>query len=206
MNNSDIIWVLKSNKYDSYVTYLDDKENKPHILLKDEAINQLNLYNVGHERNTHNYNNMSYNCGGYAFGTYVWLVPYDCYEDLEVEDVILELGLSNCGSDIYNSWDGYDYTNKYVIQLMIKRILDNFKDVRVIKDLSELCTNEYGIIMRTAVQDFHFVKYDNKTHIFSHKMGCAKPEQLNAKEVFCYSWEDEYDSDMVIFAKKYDVD
>lgn len=206
MNNSDIIWVLKSNEYDSYVTYLDDKENKPHILLKDEAINQLNLYNIGHERNTYNYDIMSYNCGGYAFDTYVWLVPYDCYEGLEIEDVILELGLFNCSSDMYNNWDGYDYTNKYVIQLMTKRILDNFKDVRVIKDLSELCTNEYGIIMRTAVQDFHFVKYDNKTHIFSHKMGCAKPEQLNIKEVFCDSWKDEYDSDMVIFAKKYDVD
>ena len=205
MNNSNITWVLKSNN-GGYVTYLDDKANKSYFLLKDDAVNQLNIYNVGHERNTSNYDTISYNCGGYAFDTYVWLVPYDCYEDLEVEDVILELGLSNCDCDIYQHWDGYDYTNKYVIQLMIKRILDNFKDVRIIRDLSELCTDEYGIIMRTAVQDFHFVKYDSKTDIFSHKMGCAKPENLTIKEVFSPAWAEEYDSDMVIFAKKYNVD
>ena len=85
MNNSNITWVLKSNN-GGYVTYLDDKANKSYFLLKDDAVNQLNIYNVGHERNTSNYDTMSYNCGGYAFDTYVWLVPYDCYEDLEDED------------------------------------------------------------------------------------------------------------------------
>lgn len=204
--NNFITWVLQGNGND-YITFLNDNERGIiNFIKKNEAINRFDLYNTRHKRNADNYNRMSYNCGGYAFDTYVWLVPYDYCEDLEVEDVILELGLSNCNSNIYNNWDSFDYTNEYVIRLMVKRILYNFKDVRIIKDLSELHTNEYGIIMRTAAEDFHFVKYDNKTNTFSHKLGCCKPEQLSIKDVFCDVWEDEYNSDMIIFAKKYNIE
>lgn len=201
-----IAWYLKDKKDNNFVSveYMNE-DGCNYTCSQEEATTLgLDLYNDKHRRDTSICSMQEYNCGGFAFENYIWLVPYDpYYENLKVIEVIRELRIDNSTENIYDEWNGYNFMNKYVIKIMIKRILKNFSDIRLINSLDELQDDEYGILMRTSISDFHFIKYNNKEKKFYHKRGQHCPTEIDPNIVFSETWGFGYDSDIIFFAKKY---
>ena len=145
-----------------------------------------------------------FNCMGYAFGCYAWMLPLDAYFE-DGSNVAIEYSRNNGGisdSMIDESIDAVDsayYANDYLMEVVVDRILKDFSDVRVINDFDELDSDEYGVVFACGDDDFHFGRYDEG--IYSHKQGCYDVEIAgNEDEIF----GDRYYSDRIYFAKKKD--
>ena len=146
-----------------------------------------------------------FNCMGYAFGCYAWMMPLDAYFE-DGSDVAIEYSRNNGGmidamidESIIDAVDSAYYANNYLMEVFVDRILKDFSDVRAINDFDELDSDEYGIVFACGDDDFHFGRYDEG--IYSHKQGGYEVEIAgNEDEIF----GDCYYSDRVYFAKKKD--
>lgn len=146
-----------------------------------------------------------FNCMGYAFGCYAWMMPLDAYFE-DGSDIAIEYSRNNGGmidamidESIIDAVDSAYYANDYLMEVFIDRILKDFSDVRVINDFDELDSDEYGVVFACGDDDFHFGRYDEG--IYSHKQGCYQVEIAgNEDEIF----GDRYYSDRIYFAKKKD--
>lgn len=146
-----------------------------------------------------------FNCMGYAFGCYAWMMPLDAYFE-DGSDIAIEYSRNNGGmidamidESIIDAVDSAYYANNYLMEVFIDRILKDFSDVRVINDFDELDSDEYGVVFACGDDDFHFGRYDEG--IYSHKQGCYEVEIAgNEDEIF----GDRYYSDRIYFAKKKD--
>ena len=146
-----------------------------------------------------------FNCMGYAFGCYAWMMPLDAYFE-DSSDIAIEYSRNNGGmidamidESIIEAVDSAYYANDYLMEVFVDRILKDFSDVRVINDFDELDSDEYGVVFACGEDDFHFGRYDEG--IYSHKQGCYEVEiARNEDEIF----GDRYYSDRIYFAKKKD--
>lgn len=146
-----------------------------------------------------------FNCMGYAFGCYAWMMPLDAYFE-DGSNVAIEYSRNNGGisdamidESIIDAVDSAYYANDYLMEVFVDRILKDFSDVRVINDFDELDSDEYGVVFACGDDDFHFGRYDEG--IYSHKQGCYEVEIAgNEDEIF----GDRYYSDRIYFAKKKD--
>lgn len=146
-----------------------------------------------------------FNCMGYAFGCYAWMLPLDAYFE-DGSNVAIEYSRNNGGisdamidESIIDAVDSAYYANDYLMEVFVDRILKDFSDVRVINDFDELDSDEYGVVFACGDDDFHFGRYDEG--IYSHKQGCYEVEIAeNEDEIF----GDRYYSDRIYFAKKKD--
>ena len=146
-----------------------------------------------------------FNCMGYAFGCYAWMMPLDAYFE-DGSDIAIEYSRNNGGmtdamidESIIDAVDSAYYANDYLMEVFVDRILKDFSDVRVINDFDELNSDEYGVVFACGEDDFHFGRYDEG--IYSHKQGCYEVEIAgNEDEIF----GDRYYSDRIYFAKKKD--
>ena len=146
-----------------------------------------------------------FNCMGYAFGCYAWMMPLDAYFE-DGSDIAIEYSRNNGGmtdamidESIIEAVDSAYYANDYLMEVFVDRILKDFSDVRVINDFDELDSDEYGVVFACGEDDFHFGRYDEG--IYSHKQGCYEVEiARNEDEIF----GDRYYSDRIYFAKKKD--
>lgn len=146
-----------------------------------------------------------FNCMGYAFGCYAWMMPLDAYFE-DGSDIAIEYSRNNGGisdamidESIIDAVDSAYYANDYLMEVFVDRILKDFSDVRVINDFDELDSDEYGVVLACGDDDFHFGRYDEG--IYSHKQGCYEVEIAgNEDEIF----GDRYYSDRIYFAKKKD--
>ena len=146
-----------------------------------------------------------FNCMGYAFGCYAWMMPLDAYFE-DGSDIAIEYSRNNGGmtdamidESIIDAVDSAYYANDYLMEVFVDRILKDFSDVRVINDFDELDSDEYGVVFACGEDDFHFGRYDEG--IYSHKQGCYEVEiARNEDEIF----GDRYYSDRIYFAKKKD--
>lgn len=146
-----------------------------------------------------------FNCMGYAFGCYAWMMPLDAYFE-DGSDIAIEYSRNNGGmidamidESIIDAVDSAYYANNYLMEVFVDRILKDFSDVRVINDFDELDSDEYGVVFACGDDDFHFGRYDEG--IYSHKQGCYEVEIAgNEDEIF----GDRYYSDRIYFAKKKD--
>ena len=146
-----------------------------------------------------------FNCMGYAFGCYAWMLPLDAFFE-EGSDVAIEYSCNNGGmidatidASIIDAVDSAYYANDYLMEVFVDRILKDFSDVRVINDFDELDSDEYGVVFACGDDDFHFGRYDEG--IYSHKQGSYQVEIAgNEDEIF----GDRYYSDRIYFAKKKD--
>ena len=146
-----------------------------------------------------------FNCMGYAFGCYAWMMPLDAYFE-DGSDIAIEYSRNNGGmidamidASIIDAVDSAYYANDYLMEVFVDRILKDFSDVRVINDFDELDSDEYGVVFACGDDDFHFGRYDEG--IYSHKQGCYEVEiAMNEDEIF----GDRYYSDRIYFAKKKD--
>ena len=146
-----------------------------------------------------------FNCMGYAFGCYAWMLPLDAFFE-EGSDVAIEYSRNNGGmtdatidASIIDAVDSAYYANDYLMEVFVDRILKDFSDVRVINDFDDLDSDEYGVVFACGDDDFHFGRYDEG--IYSHKQGSYQVEIVgNEDEIF----GDRYYSDRIYFAKKKD--
>ena len=146
-----------------------------------------------------------FNCMGYAFGCYAWMMPLDAFFE-DGSDIAIEYSRNNGGmtdamidESIIEAVDSAYYANDYLMEVVVDRILKDFSDVRVINDFDELDSDEYGVVFACGEDDFHFGRYDEG--IYSHKQGCYEVEiARNEDEIF----GDRYYSDRIYFAKKKD--
>ena len=146
-----------------------------------------------------------FNCMGYAFGCYAWMMPLDAYFE-DGSDIAIEYSRNNGGmidamidESIIDAVDSAYYANDYLMEVFVDRILKDFSDVRVINDFNDLDSDEYGVVFACGDDDFHFGRYDEG--IYSHKQGGYEVEIAgNEDEIF----GDRYYSDRIYFAKKKD--
>ena len=146
-----------------------------------------------------------FNCMGYAFGCYAWMMPLDAYFE-DGSDIAIEYSRNNGGisdamidESIIDAVDSAYYANDYLMEVFVDRILKDFSDVRVINNFDELDSDEYGVVFACGDDDFHFGRYDEG--IYSHKQGSYDVEIAgNEDEIF----GDRYYSDRIYFAKKKD--
>lgn len=150
-------------------------------------------------------NRECFNCMGYAFGCFAWMLPLDAFFE-DGSEVAIEYSRNNGGmtdatidASIIDAVDSAYYANDYLMEVFVDRILKDFSDVRVINDFDDLDSDEYGVVFACGDDDFHFGRYDEG--IYSHKQGSYQVEIAgNEDEIF----GDRYYSDRIYFAKKKD--
>ena len=154
-------------------------------------------FNEKNTRNKDNTAHWNYNCGGWALNTFSWYKPTQC--------------ASFC------NWGTFEFRSDFsAIEVMSVRkmlsitkksvdcMLKEFKDLRVIKNLKELKTNEYAIAFRIGryINDFHYCKRAKNGH-WTHKMGGGLIRPILKRQVLADNWFEKYYGNLVLFAKKY---
>jgi hypothetical protein len=156
--------------------YLDDPFNK---------LNNRSMKNT--KRNT-------FNCGGYALGTFSWYCPH------------------NPEDEKFDSWYGrcYDYgfENREeawtkTMYAVSKMVLDFEGKLRMITDLSQLQKSERVVAFRLSSDgDFHYIKKCSNGR-WQHKCGSSFPiHQMTQYEVFNTEWCGRYDGPVILLAIK----
>lgn len=142
------------------------------------------LFNIRNARNAENTDQFDYNCGGYALGTFSWYLP-------------------SRTDEMWGFWLHRDKSElAEITEIAVKVMLEDFADLRVISDLSEVRTDEFAIAFRCSSDgDFHFVRqFRNEWY---HKCGVSDIYMMEEEEVFSAVWNYRYDGPIVLFAKKF---
>lgn len=142
--------------------------------------------NVRHERNLNNTPRRSFNCAGFALGTYSWYCPRE--GESEREDYMFE-----------TDKQAYKAT-----RLSVECMLKDFPTLRVVKSLEEIRSDEYAILFRHSSDgDFHYLRR-GRNGIWYHKRGRTAQIDIMPKAKIFNNWCHRYDGPIVIFAKKRD--
>lgn len=142
------------------------------------------LFNRLGERNSENTDQVVYNCGGFALGTFSWYLPqcesaWGCWEDDWSMEEMTEL-TDDC----------------------VAVMLDEFPDLREIQYLSEVRHDEYAIAFRLSSDgDFHYVRQMHG-RTWTHKCGGGEIQTMTRWEVFNTDWCWRYNGPIVLLAKK----
>lgn len=116
--------------------------------------------------------------------------------EIEIPQNVTEEEAKNYALDLYHN---HDYHSEIALRIAALNMLKGFPNMREINDWTELNEDEYGIAYRGGTDDFHFVKFDQKNNIYTHKMGWMNIETIsNLEEGF----SPDYNSRTVYFAKK----
>lgn len=141
-------------------------------------------------RNIENTPRRTFNCAGYALGTYSWYCPHD-----EAKDGLY-------------AWYGEYVAKRKMGELTrkaVEQMLADFDDLRVISYVHHLRKDEYAIAFRISSNgDFHYIKR-GRNGKWQHKRG-GNPviETMTSFQVFHTNWcYGQYDGEIVLFAKKY---
>ena len=165
----------------------------------------------------------TYNCMGFALGTYEW-EEFDTYGYLvddeecseEVKEQIMREGIEEivgCSRiDTYATYFEYDDLTKTYNKLVRKYCFPEIRFIGIYnKDLQledvHLEDNEALVLMRMGDDDFHFIKKmpDGKWY---HKPGGNHIEEICEDEVFSDYWEaydESYYGDIAMFIIKEDI-
>lgn len=144
---------------------------------------RIDPYNLENKRNVRNTDRLDYNCGGYALECFSWYQPR-----------LIDRG---CRAYAFNS----PSENHRSTQLSVKRMLQEFPDLRVIQSLDEVQGDEYPILFRHSSDgDFHFIKRCNDG-VWRHKRGGTFIDTISKTELWGV-WCHRYDGEIVILAKK----
>lgn len=139
------------------------------------------LFNRNNQRNADNTEEGTYNCAGYALGTFSWYLPHD-----------------------ENTW-GHHFSKmdmELITEECVHNMLNDFSDLRVINDLREVKRSEYAIAFRVSADgDFHYARH-TRFQTWSHKLGAWWIDTMTRKEVLTTNWCNRYDGPIILFAKK----
>lgn len=142
------------------------------------------LFNRRNLRNAENTDDFDYNCAGFALGTFSWYCP--SYSD--------------------DTWGlFYDWSMEYMTKLTeecVDIMLEDFSDLRVVQDMTQVQANEYAIAFRLSSDgDFHYVRQLYKD-LWLHKPGVTSIQAMREYDVFNSDWNERYNGPIVLFAKK----
>lgn len=149
-------------------------------------------FNFLRNRNVRNTEKRTYNCGGYALGTFSWYCPHRREDDF-----------TPFGAYYADTASEAESITQHSVQVM----LEDFRGkLRVISDVAEAnMRNEIVIAFRISTKsgDFHYVRRGCNGGWY-HKMG-ARPyiDKMDAVEVFSDYWLCgciRYDGPLVLFA------
>ena len=143
------------------------------------------LFNRNGTRNEKNTKEGTYNCGGYALGTFSWYLPHS-------EDV---------WDGMFAHWDVEKIER--ITAECVEQMLKDFSDLRVISDLREVKRSEYAIAFRVSADgDFHYARH-SRFQTWKHKQGAWWIGTMTRKEVLTTNWcGGRYNGPLVLFAKK----
>ena len=155
---------------------------------------QTDPFNRNGKRNRSNTDTDAYNCGGFALGTYSWYVPYRSDEQMQIYErwagIQMWLDVAEDADNIADRIDARETAHTYVVSLLnlfVKRILEDFPSVRRVQTFKEIKPDERIILFRTGADDFHFiVSFDHKH--WWHKYGWNCIEELCEDEVLDTEW------------------
>ena len=143
------------------------------------------LFNHSNARNVQNTNQFEYNCAGFALGTFSWYLPTRTDE-------------------MWGDWFESDEAIAELTHECIQVMLEDFADLRIINDMSELGIGEYAIAFRLSADgDFHYMKQSFYKE-WKHKTGWSDIHAISQEEVFTTNWcGGRYNGPLVLFAKKF---
>lgn len=155
---------------------------------------QTDPFNRNGKRNRSNTDTDAYNCGGFALSTYSWYVPYRSDEQMNIYDrwdnIQMCLDVAEDADNTADRIDARETVHICVVSLLnlfVKRILEDFPSVRRVQTFKEIKPNERIILFRIGADDFHFiVSFDHKH--WWHKYGCNYIEELCEDEVLDTEW------------------
>lgn len=140
-------------------------------------VEDFDFFNSKGLRNADNTDDYDYNCAGYALDTFSWYSVYeegrDCDEEAEEIEKLL---------DIYTIDEIYDLK----LQEYTEKMLNDFPNLRVLKDPTEVKENERLIYFRIFISDkyledydeistdFHFCWFDKETNHWKEKAGSSE--------------------------------
>lgn len=168
---------------------------------------QTDPFNRNGKRNRSNTDTDAYNCGGFALSTYSWYVPYRSDEQMNIYDrwdnIQMCLDVAEDADNTADRIDARETVHICVVSLLnlfVKRILEDFPSVRRVQTFEEIKPDERIILFRIGADDFHFiVSFDHKH--WWHKYGCNYIEELCEDEVLDTEWANgRYFSPIVILA------
>lgn len=144
----------------------------------------LDGFNTCSNRTIKNTPKGTYNCAGYALETFSWYLP----------------------SKTMVPWEAYNRTKRSLYDLTrrcIKQMLNDFPDIRVIKNLDEVKENEYPILFRCSTDgDFHYLKRAQNNNWYEKRGSINCIFKVKAEEIFDTWCGYRYDGPIVIFAKE----
>lgn len=155
---------------------------------------QTDPFNRNGKRNRSNTDTDAYNCGGFALSTYSWYVPYRSDEQMNIYDrwdnIQMCLDVAEDADNTADRIDARETVHICVVSLLnlfVKRILEDFPSVRRVQTFEEIKPDERIILFRIGADDFHFiVSFDHKH--WWHKYGCNYIEELCEDEVLDTEW------------------
>lgn len=156
------------------------------------------ILNKNNSRNIRNTNKHTYNCAGYALGTYSWYVPCNGEGD-NLWSLFQEMA-----TDIDDE-DDLENIYEHIYEIAHTTLMRDFahRNIRPICDVKDRRENETVIAFRFCLFDFHFMKL-GKNGVWYQKCGGREEiETLSADDVFDDIWIsgiDTYDSSIYLYA------
>lgn len=154
-------------------------------------------------RNSNRYkrkNKKSYNCGGYALGTYDWFIPYQCRSlDNNLRKDIEEFFCESMSNAYAFCTNDYNIMAERCIKEMICYFNGRLREIKKVSDAKE---NERVIAFRFGAGDFHFMIKGRKGHQWHSKMGVSISIDTFSEEYVMSDpdWGDVYLSDTYLMA------
>ncbi len=147
-------------------------------------------FNRNNNRNLKNTQRHTFNCGGYALGTFSWYCPHS----EEDED---------------RFW-GYDYgfsnREEAWVKTMFavsKMVLDFGGKLRMIKNMEQLHRDERVVAFRLSADgDFHYIRRETNGRWYHKRGGSPDIRPMTKAEVFGDCWCNRYNGPMVLLAIK----
>lgn len=155
--------------------------------------------NIENRRNIKNTNKRTYNCGGYALGTYSWYCPYR--DELEDYFTLFD--------DMYSEIEDEDRDMIYdrITRIAVRTMLEDFahRHIRVISEVTDRKENETVVAFRHDLTDFHYLKMGANGVWYSKMGGSNYITTYKAEEVLDNSsgWDmghHLYDSKIILLA------
>lgn len=141
-------------------------------------------FNKNNTRNVRNTKKNTYNCGGYALGTFSWYLPCED-DDWDCSSISGEVDMN---------------TRSFMaVQAMLEHFA--YRGIRLITNARDVRMGEYAFAFRLSSDgDFHFVRRYCNGCWYHKRGGTPWIDKMPKNEVFSEPWCGRYDGPIFLFA------